>query len=530
MYKIIIADDEKIIQDGLVSLVDWKSLGFEIAGVFDDGAEVIEQLNSIPIDVVFTDIKMRHIGGMDIAKYIYDNEIPCKVIFISGHREFELVLQAIKYGVKDYVLKPSKVEEVSAVFSKIKKDLDESARNLEFNKKVEDRWAEMRPVLEEQFLNELVMGILHDKSDLLQRMHLLYPEIDAEYNPCMIMDLKIENYDQFILQDWKYSAEQFDEAIYNFFQIMNEHYDCHIVHKNEEKLNIFIIQKGDWENREENILPDYQVCEDLTRHFRDVFQLHVIVSSVECYQSVSSLIDQRKPTRIDRAGKKDMDSFLKEQKKLIMTNIMMGNINTAKKMLINILMSVDETDIRIKKNLVIDIFSNLSNFLQENNHGLFLIIQPYLDYHTVLNMETASQLVEYCDQIFDFMKSKEGMSDQFDKNSLVNRIKEYVDLHICEDINRENVADELFISSSQLNRILRKQIGESFLQLVTRRKMEKAVELLHDPQYKVYQVGEYLGYKTPRHFSKLFYNFSGYYPNEYRREVLKIGDGPNEEG
>ena len=156
-------------------------------------------------------------------------------------------------------------------------------------------------------------------------------------------------------------------------------------------------------------------------------------------------------------------------------------------------------------------------------------VQPYLDYHNILNLESDSHMVEVCNQIFDVMKSNEAMSAQFDKNSLVNRMMEYVDLHIYDDINLEDVANELFISSSQLNRILKKQIGETFLQLVTKRKMEKAAELLHDPQYKVYQVGERLGYKTPRHFSKLFQNFSGYYPNQYRNEVLKLGDGVNEE-
>ena len=103
MYKIIIADDEKFIQEGLVNLIDWKSLGFEIAGVFEDGADVIEYLNTMPVDVVLTDIKMKHISGIVTAKYIYENEIPCKVVFISGYKEFDLVLQAIKYGVEDYI-------------------------------------------------------------------------------------------------------------------------------------------------------------------------------------------------------------------------------------------------------------------------------------------------------------------------------------------------------------------------------------------------------------------------------------------
>ncbi|MBR4061368.1 MAG: response regulator [Lachnospiraceae bacterium] len=529
MYKIIIADDEKFIQDGLVKLVDWKSLGFEIAGVFDDGTEVIECLNSMPIDVVFTDVKMKYISGIDIARYIYDNKIPCKVVFISGYKEFDLIHQAIKYNVEDYVLKPSKVEDVKNVFKRIRIDLDEKSKNLEFGKKVEARWAELKPILEEQFINELVMGTLHDKNSLQQKLQMLYPEINAEQNPCMIADFVITDYDEFILGEWKYGKDQFDEAIYNFIKIMDNECYCHVIYKNKEQLRMFIMAKKLRETWEENMKLCNEICESFVGQFQEVFHVKATITPVRYYESMVCIMDHNKNSREVFVSKTEIGLMLKEQKKIIMTNIMMGNISTAKKMVINILLSMDINDIKCKTNFLIDIFFNISNFLQENNQALYMRVQPYLDYHNILNLEDDSHMVEVCNQIFDVMKSNEAMSAQFDKSSLVNRMMEYVDLHIYDDINLEDVANELFISSSQLNRILKKQIGETFLQLVTKRKMEKAAELLRDPQYKVYQVGERLGYKTPRHFSKLFQNFSGYYPNQYRNEVLKLGDGVNEE-
>lgn len=59
--------------------------------------------------------------------------------------------------------------------------------------------------------------------------------------------------------------------------------------------------------------------------------------------------------------------------------------------------------------------------------------------------------------------------------------------------------------------------------------MEKAIELLRDPQYKIYQVGEILGYKTPRYFSRIFRNYTGMKPSEYRGKVLHIGGEFDEE-
>ena len=102
-------------------------------------------------------------------------------------------------------------------------------------------------------------------------------------------------------------------------------------------------------------------------------------------------------------------------------------------------------------------------------------------------------------------------------------------MHILEDIRLEDAANEIFISTTHLSRIFKQQTGETFLQYVTKKKMEKAAELLSDPHYKIYQVGECLGYKTPRYFSKLFYNVLGYYPSQYRREILHFREESDEE-
>lgn len=530
MYKIIIADDEKFIQEGLVNLIDWKSLGFEIAGVFEDGADVIEYLNTMPVDVVLTDIKMKHISGIVTAKYIYENEIPCKVVFISGYKEFDLVLQAIKYGVEDYILKPSKVEEVRTIFQKIKNELDEKKKNIEFNKKVGEHWAEIYPILEEKFLNDLAMGALSEEKDIRQRMMLLYPEIDVENSPCMFVDLCIENYETFIEEKWNYSAEQFDEAIYNFINILDSKGSFHVVSKKKDKIRMFVITNEYRTTWEENVTLFDEICTGLIRQFKEIFNLEISLIPEQYFKNVFQMAKQKVDDLSASKNNVDIKQQMKEQKKLIITNIMLGNISTAQKMMHHILLKLERIDERGMKNFAIEIFSNISNLLQENNQALFVLVQPYLDYHRILDLKSSRQLVEYCDRIFDIMKSKEAMSDKFDKDSVVNRIKEYVNEHIYEDIMLENVADELFISTQHVNRILKKQIGETFLQYVTRKKMEKAVELLHDPQYKVYQVGERLGYKTSRYFSKLFYNFIGYYPSQYRKEVLKIGDDSNEEG
>lgn len=529
MYRLIIADDEKIIQEGLKTQIDWNKLGFEIVGTFCDGTEVIDFLDSMPVDVVLTDIMMTHIGGIDVARYIHDTEIPCKVVFISGHKEFELALQAIRYGVEEYILKPSKVEHVEAVFIKIKKDLDAKAKDQEYRDSVAKRLENLHPILEEKFLSNLVMGALEDQEDIKRRMQLLYPEIVVEYCPCLLMNLEIKDYESFIQEKWNYSSEQFEEAIYQFVSLYQGIASFHIIYKYKEKLRLFAIMKEYRESKEENERLCQMQVEQFGNSFMEIFGTEIVIEINRIFEQIYQVTQWREDLLKKDNRQENAEILIQEQKKMILSNIMQGNISTAQKILLHLLSGLTQNDIRYCRNVLVDIFSCISEQLRDNNQQLFKRLQPFIDYHSILNLDTPSELERYCKRIFEKMKSKESMPNQFNKDTIVSRIKCYIQEHIYEDIMLEDVGNAVFLSNTHLSRIFKNQIGESFSSYVTRKKMEKAAELLHNPQYKVYQVGELLGYKTARYFSKVFNNVMGYYPGQYRKDVLHMGEGVDEE-
>lgn len=111
MYKIVIADDERLIRDGLLSL-DWKSCGMEIVGVAKNGVETQEIIDSQIFDVLLTDIKMPGMSGLELAGLLKENNPAAKTILLSGYGEFAYAQQAISLGVHGYILKPSTPEEI----------------------------------------------------------------------------------------------------------------------------------------------------------------------------------------------------------------------------------------------------------------------------------------------------------------------------------------------------------------------------------------------------------------------------------
>ena len=124
MYKLIIADDEKPIRTSLAAAVDWESYGFTIEAVMENGDDVIDYIKDNEVDVILTDINMPFSSGMDVARYVAQNNLPITIVFFSGHEEFEYARQALGYGVFDYLLKPTALEDIRGVFGRLKDSLD----------------------------------------------------------------------------------------------------------------------------------------------------------------------------------------------------------------------------------------------------------------------------------------------------------------------------------------------------------------------------------------------------------------------
>ena len=124
MYKLIVVDDESEIREGLCNFFPWDHLGFEIKAQFGDGRQALEYLLSHPIDVMLCDIKMPFMTGLELANELHLRKSTVKIVLLSGYQEFDYAREALRYGVREYIVKPTKYDELIKVFSKIKEELD----------------------------------------------------------------------------------------------------------------------------------------------------------------------------------------------------------------------------------------------------------------------------------------------------------------------------------------------------------------------------------------------------------------------
>lgn len=112
MFKVLIIDDEEIIREGLKTVIDWNSLECKVIGEAVDGDEGLEMLSSIQPDIVFTDIRMPGLNGLEMISKLKKHNHVCKIIILSGFRDFEYAQQAVKLGAFRFLLKPTNTKEI----------------------------------------------------------------------------------------------------------------------------------------------------------------------------------------------------------------------------------------------------------------------------------------------------------------------------------------------------------------------------------------------------------------------------------
>jgi len=123
MLKAIIVDDERRIRDGMKKLINWEEHGFSIIGLASDGVEALEICRLEKPSLVITDIKMPRMDGLALASELKKVNPDISIIIISGYNDFSYAKQAIKYGAKNYLLKPVDKDELCAELDTIRCDI-----------------------------------------------------------------------------------------------------------------------------------------------------------------------------------------------------------------------------------------------------------------------------------------------------------------------------------------------------------------------------------------------------------------------
>lgn len=122
MLRLMIVDDEQIIREALSSMIDYTSLGYKVIATAKNGMEAYDRIRDDYPDVVITDIKMPILNGLELIERASHIDSRITFILLSGYGEFEYAKQAMKYGVRYYLLKPTDKQELISCLNTIREE------------------------------------------------------------------------------------------------------------------------------------------------------------------------------------------------------------------------------------------------------------------------------------------------------------------------------------------------------------------------------------------------------------------------
>ena len=105
MKKVLIVEDEILARVGLHQLINWEEEGFFLLEDAKDGREAVESIKNENPDIILLDLNIPEINGLQILKYINEQEMRPLTVVISCNEEFDMVKEAMKQGAYDYLRK-----------------------------------------------------------------------------------------------------------------------------------------------------------------------------------------------------------------------------------------------------------------------------------------------------------------------------------------------------------------------------------------------------------------------------------------
>ncbi|MFB9327702.1 response regulator [Paenibacillus aurantiacus] len=118
-WRVMIADDESIIREGIRRSIPWDQLGLTVVCEAEDGEEALELAERHRVHIMLVDLSMPIMNGLTLIQHIRERQPDCKIVIITGHDEFAYAHEAIKLSVDDYILKPVNPDALATVLARV---------------------------------------------------------------------------------------------------------------------------------------------------------------------------------------------------------------------------------------------------------------------------------------------------------------------------------------------------------------------------------------------------------------------------
>ncbi|WP_187433965.1 response regulator transcription factor [Paenibacillus methanolicus] len=524
--EILIVDDEPKQRRGLAAMVRSLRPEYRVHEA-KNGKEALELAHRKPLDIVFTDIQMPLVNGIEFLEHLHQDgtKLP-KVVFVSVYHEFGYARQAVRLGAKDYLVKPVSPDHLEPVLAQLEHQIRQEIMEQTAADSLSRQLAQSKTVYMEQLLYRWM-------TEELQPAEL--QEVQAAFKatgPGAVMIVETgssssSTADQEWRQMLKRAISQTLGGLADIIVLSPEHEKDRMVviaewksagaeGEGQEKLRAALTQLGQLYNRVIGAgVARSGSC--LGTDIRDCWvQAQQAAHYLYYYPEGTWLTNEALEAQLSKAAAAAVAAKDSQALEEAVTD---GSAELASLTLTGMMERLAAgylPPFRYKCAVIQQLLTCLKRVELVIDDADYRLLSERIDQEIVASptvRETKAVAVRLLSDLVLQMKRDKGARSEW----IMNKCKEYMEEHLHEDIGLDAVAQRFYYNASYFSILFKNHFGVSFTDFLVKSRMQRARSLLLQSDQKVADIAKAVGYKDGKYFNKVFKKTFLHSPDEFRR-------------
>ncbi|SFB01763.1 two-component system, response regulator YesN [Lentibacillus halodurans] len=471
--RILIAEDELLERKSMCKFLAENFSDIDTINEAANGREAIEKAKQLTPDIIFMDIKMPGINGLEAIEEIQQISPFSKYILVSAYDSFDFAKQAMHYGVKEYILKPGKKEEIVSSILRVKKEIKHERKQQE----------EKRDLIEERFISRLMQQPLDKEAHTILRNY--FPSFKSGFFLVVHMsDLPEKEVIQTKLANHvkhRFIVDVADGRVVCCILADSQ------ISKSDMLMQARKIQLVFGEDCYVGLGYAYSALENFPKSYHDaltaVFQLEKM--------------DNRKYGFSEKSDHKLYNSDVVVQ---LLAEVEKGNEHEA------VELYKDNRNFFYADELE-EFYFNVKRLMEDQNLAL-----PGSSISELDTNEEWHHFITLC-----CLKFRE----HYQSKRLMRKVTEYIDEHYKQGITLEEMAGHVGLSPNYFSNVFKKVFGTTFVEYITGRRLNEAKRLIMENDYSLKEISYMVGYHDPNYFSRVFKKHYQLSPKKFQQQIFK---------
>lgn len=520
MIKVLLVDDEQFIRQGMRQLVDWEKYGYHVVAEAKNGMEAIHILEKMDIDLVFVDIKMPGMTGMELISYVRENiSRGIRFVILTGYAEFEYAKKALQMNVLEYMLKPVQEEELIHVLKKINQEYLQEQRGQR-----EKYDFHISRIIAGKFSTEDLEQVKKYLGNTVVEKYISF-EFDRSRKEFALLG-RVERMEQ-------------QKDLVRYLQGLMGEYAYHVVPIVETEGEIYgaglLMDRALYE-KDGSFSDEAEYLEYLQKRTAQRFPYQIQVYAGQAAGSLEELSKSFLSIRVARClhGIAREESQVRNYEDFRHRKSSMKIQESEVDQLLEAVKNNDIPEIETSAERIFAQIRSSDMNIEMVNASIYHILYRLMEMVQEFDDETNQQeILEYIgtesfnklvlsgntEEITGFFADYAGYLTQarnYESRKILDKVDDYVQEHYMEKMSLKSLGELFYVNNVYLGQLYKKKYGIAFRDYLNNLRMEKAQELLVHTNLRIYAIAEEVGFGKVEYFINKFVQANHMTPNQYR--------------